>query len=376
MSWSSVIGHERVKEILTGSLKRNRLAHAYLFTGPEGVGKYAFALELAKTVNCEKHLPEACDECASCKKIATLQHPNLHLIFNLPVGKSESADDSPLEKLSQDDILGIQEQLRLLAENPFYKLKISRANAIKINSVREIRREATLTMFGSGKKVFIIIDADKMNDPAANALLKTLEEPHADTMLILIPKMQDALLPTIVSRCQHIRFESLSEDIIGKALEERKRLDKKTAREISRIANGSYSKALQLIDSEYQNEQKQALDLLRLLLTRSHSEIIAVAEQIAKEKERPEIETTIRLLQQWFRDGMAIKENIVNPKIETDDIALGKFIRAYPLWDYQRTIEILEKAVSLLDKNVYIPLIIIEIAINLRLAVGVTPGAR
>jgi DNA polymerase-3 subunit delta' len=376
MSWSSVIGHERVKEILIGSLKRNRIAHAYLFTGPEGVGKYAFALELAKTVNCERQLPEACDECASCKKIADLQHPNLHLIFNLPVGKSESADDSPLEKLSQDDISGIRDQLRLLAENSFYKLKIARANAIKINSVREIRREATLTMFGSGKKVFIILDADKMNDPAANALLKTLEEPHSDTMLILISKMQDALLPTIISRCQHIRFESLSEEIIAKALEDRKRLDKKTAHQISRLANGSYSKALQLVDSEYQNEQKQALDLLRLLLTRSRSEIIAAADQIAKEKERPEIETTIRLLQQWFRDGMAIKEHVVSPDAENGDVALIKFVRAYQLWDYPRTIEILERAVSLLDKNVYIPLIIIDTAINLRSAVGTISVAR
>ncbi|MBI5022252.1 MAG: DNA polymerase III subunit delta' [Ignavibacteriales bacterium] len=376
MSWSSVIGHEREKEIIIGSLKRNRLAHAYLFTGPEGIGKYSFALELTKTVNCEKQLHEACDECASCKKFATLQHPNLHLIFNLPVGKNENADDSPIEKLSQDEISGIQDQLRLLAENPFYKLKISRANAIKINSVREIRREAALTMFGKGKKVFIIIDAEKMNDPAANALLKTLEEPHPDTMLILLSNVQDALLPTIVSRCQHLRFVSLSEDVIGKALEETKLLDKKTARQISRLANGSYSKALQLVGTEYQNEQKQALDLLRLLITRSRSEIIAAAEQIAKEKERPEIETTIRLLQHWFRDGMVIKENIVLPDAEADDITLSKFIRAYPRWDYQHSVEILEKAVSLLDKNVYIPLIIIDMAINLRSAVGTASIAR
>lgn len=327
------------------------------------------AIELAKAVNCESHSGEACDTCSNCRRISLLQHPNIHLIFNLPVGRNETAEDSPLDKLSQNEISLVQAELQSLAKNPYYRVRIPKANAIKINSIREIRREASLTMFDGGKKFFIIIDAEKMNDPAANALLKTLEEPHQNTMLILITKMPDSLLPTIISRCQQIKFEPLAEETIRGALIQRFKVDQKTAHEVSGISGGSFAKALQLLESEYEAEQKGALDLLRSLLTKPHAEIVAAAKEAAKDKERQAMENQIRIMQQWFRDGNAIKQNAASESV-TSDPTLNKFIRAYPDWDYVRSIQILDRAVSLLDKNVYIPLIVIDMAIKLKLAVG------
>src|SRR5512140_2087223 len=174
MSWQSVIGQHRVKELLVSTLRRNRLAHAYVFSGPEGVGKDAAAIELAKVLNCDAQGTEACDSCPSCLKFASLQHPNLHLVFALPVGKGEKLGDGPLAKLSEEDVAAVQEQVSRKARDPYHILSVPRATTIKINSIRELRKESALSAFSQGKKVFLIVDAENLNDEASNAILKTL----------------------------------------------------------------------------------------------------------------------------------------------------------------------------------------------------------
>ena len=122
MSWDSIIGQLRVKQILRSSIESRRLPHAYLFTGPDGVGKDAVAVELAKVLNCERRESVACDTCASCQRFVTLQHPNLNLIFALPVGKGEKYGDPPLAKLSNEEMAEIQEQLKLKSKNLYHDI--------------------------------------------------------------------------------------------------------------------------------------------------------------------------------------------------------------------------------------------------------------
>src|SRR5947207_1199986 len=110
MTWNTVIGQHGVKRILRSSIEGNRLAHAYLFSGPDGFGKSAAAIELAKTLNCETGTADACGKCRSCTKFASLQHPNLRLVYPLPVGKGEKNGDDPFAKMSDDDIALIQEE--------------------------------------------------------------------------------------------------------------------------------------------------------------------------------------------------------------------------------------------------------------------------
>src|SRR5437867_384275 len=160
MSWNSVIGQERARKILRSSIEQNRLAHAYLFTGPEGTGKSACAIELSKALNCLRGGSESCDQCESCLKFRSLQHPNVTLVFPLPAGKNEKLGDSPLERLSDDDIALIQDEIRKKASDPYHTISIPRANSIKINSIREIRRSSSLTLAEAGKRVFIVLDAD------------------------------------------------------------------------------------------------------------------------------------------------------------------------------------------------------------------------
>ncbi|MBI4549249.1 MAG: DNA polymerase III subunit delta' [Ignavibacteriae bacterium] len=366
MSWSSIVGQDQVKRILRASIERGRVAHAYLFTGPEGVGKDAMAIELAKVLNCERGRSEACDTCSSCQKIHILQHPNVPLVFALPVGKNEKYGDPPLEKLGDEEIAFIQEQLRLKAENTYHEIIISKAKNIKINSIREIRRESVLTSYSKGKKVFIIIEAEKMSDDAANALLKTLEEPHEDTVLILTTSYPDRLLPTIVSRCQYIQFSYLREDELCHALQERDNLPVNQAQDIARLANGNYARALQWIYSSLQVHRNEAVEFLRTVLHRSRAELLREIERIVAEYEKQELEQFLSLLQGWIRDAMIVQEGKSDTVNVDETNAIRKFVAHYSHLDYSQAIAVVDRAISLLSKNVYIPLVLLNLAIDLR----------
>ncbi|HUL43021.1 MAG TPA: DNA polymerase III subunit delta' [Bacteroidota bacterium] len=366
MSWNSIVGQERVANVLRVSLERGRLAHAYLFTGEEGVGKAALAIELSKTLNCEKGGDEACGECPSCRKFAVLQHPNLKLIFPLPVGKNEARGDSPLAKLSDDEVAMVREQLALKAANPYHAITIPRANEIKVNSIRELRREAALSPSDRGKKVFLIIDAETMNDESSNALLKTLEEPHETTMIILTSSRPDNLLPTIRSRCQHLRFDPLREEALERALIEREKLDATQARLVARLAKGSYTKALEYTHASLGDQRKEAVEYLRTMLFRSRQDVLGEIDRVMRDLEKNEIDEMLRLLQYWLRDAMTVSEGLGERMLPGDRDAIEKFNHRYRTADFDSAIAAIDKAISLLYKNVYIPLVLMDLAFALK----------
>ena len=370
MTWDTIIGQHRVKRILRSSLENNRLAHAYLFSGVEGLGKSAMAIELAKTLNCEKGTIDACGKCRSCTKFITLQHPNVHVVFPLPAGKNEKYGDDPIAKLPDDDVTLIQEEIREKAVHPYHQIVIPKANSIKINSVREIRKESSMSIFEKGKRVFIILDVEQLTDEAANALLKTLEEPHEDTLLILTASQPDSLLPTIVSRCQHIRFDPVAEDDIRTALVEREGSGEQDAALIAKLANGSYGRALELSGAAFQERRAEAIALLRTFLYGSRTEILTEINRIDSEYEKVEIEELLLLLQSWLHEAMLVREGTLQQPEVMDGETLEKFTAHHPDVDYTLVFGTIGNAISLLNKNVYIPLILINLALELRVHIA------
>jgi len=370
MSWKSIIGQSRIKQLLMASLEHGRLAHAYLFVGEAGLGKYPTALELAKCVNCQQSPFDACDTCPSCARVKELQHPNLSLVFPLPVGKYEKSNDPPLSKLSDADISALKQELKLKAENPYHQIRLERASEIKVNSIREIRRQAAFKSFDTGRKVFIILDAEKMNEESSNAFLKTLEEPTPDTLFILLTARQEALLPTIVSRCQVIRFDQLSEKDLGYALVDRYHVPYDDAVTAARLANGSFIRAHQYVDRGTTDRKETAVNFLRTILSKSRKEINDRILELDSEYKRRDFTEMFLFLQQWFRDAMRMREEVAGSQDVPDRGSIDKFNSNFPAWEYTNTIEVLERSISLLDKNVYIPLILINVAHNLRRAIG------
>ena len=367
MGWERIIGQDRVKDLLRRMLASKRMAHAYLFFGGEGVGKDAAAIEFARTLNCQKNTVDPCGECGSCKKIDLLQHPNLKLIFPLPIGKNEKAGDDPIEVLSEDQVTAVQEQLRLKAANPYHTISIPRANYIKINSVRDLRRDAALSAFEGGKKVFLISNAETMNAEASNSLLKTLEEPSSDALFILTVSQKEQLLETIISRCQLIQFDLLGEEEIQAALITREHVEPTQASLIARLARGSYSAAVEMLSVDMVGQRQEVVHFLRLVLGSLRAPLAADIERIVSLGDRAAVERWLKMLEVWLRDAMVLRDHGEGGLLNIDHTKeLKSFTEKFPRADLVGALDTIDRSVALVGKNVYLPLVLTSLAIDLR----------
>jgi DNA polymerase-3 subunit delta' len=222
MPWHGLLGQDDVVEQFRRAVRRGRLASSFLFAGPQGVGKRTFAFKLAKALLCQSNPEEAfepCGKCPSCSQVDAGTHPDLEFV-------SKPADKSflPLELL-----LGDKEHRR-----------------------REgLLHQIGLKPFMGGRKIAVIDDADFLNAEGANALLKTLEEPPPRSVLILVGTSPAKQLPTIRSRCQLIRFHSLSEEHVAELLiSQGLTSDASEARRLAHYSGGSLQRAQQLSDSD------------------------------------------------------------------------------------------------------------------------------
>jgi DNA polymerase III subunit delta' len=365
MIWPRVIGQQRVKATLLSALRTKRLAHAYMFYGGEGVGKDAMALELARVIHCERGGEEACGSCASCLQMNSLQHPDVHLVCALPVGKGENSDDSPTAKLAEQEIETIREEFKLKGADPYHRITIPRASVIKVNSIRAVRRESSMSTTGGRRKVFVISDADCMGDESANMLLKTLEEPAGNTMLILTTAHRESLLPTILSRCQNVRFDRLTEQEIRAALVERKGVESRQAELVARLADGSYTRALALLTEDVDQWRKDVLAFVRSALANNVSLVMQAVEKVTELKDRELVNRFLVLLLMWFRDALVLRHGgtIINVDQQED---LKRFLSKFPHADLLQALAHVEQAISLVERNVYIRLAILNLAIRLK----------
>jgi DNA polymerase-3 subunit delta' len=287
------------------------------------------------------------------------------LVFALPVGKGEKSDDPPLAKLSENEIKIIQEQLKLKGTNPYHRISIPRANIIKINSIREVRRESSLSTFDARRRVIIISNADQMGGEASNTILKTLEEPSGKTMLILTSAQREALLPTIVSRCQNVLFDPLSEEEIRVALVERNGVDKDRAALVARLANGSYVRALELLDDDLARQRQDVILFVKHALG---SNVVILTEEIDRlsaARDRDSVVRFLTLMLMWFRDVLVLMQGgeVINLDQEDD---LRRFVAKFPDSNIIQVLADVENAISLVNKNVYIMLVLLQLSIQLR----------
>ncbi|MDR2437140.1 MAG: DNA polymerase III subunit delta' [Endomicrobium sp.] len=252
--FENILGQQKVKEILSSQIKSAKLAHAYIFMGQEGVGKRLMATELAKIINCTtndflKGEISACGVCASCQKINKNIHPDVHFVDFV---KQAELEDGDLDK----------------------------QKVIKIETIRYMQKEV-FTKIHEGKwKIFIIEPAEKMNVGAANSLLKTLEEPPENTIIILIAKHKETIPKTIASRSHVLFFQALSQDIISTWLMLNYSLNSTRAKEIAELSEGSLENAKRLLDEK----ESKWLSLWRKLRTQKLyiSEILEFSKNTAK----------------------------------------------------------------------------------------------
>ena len=270
MTFDSIIGHERQKDILRRALAHRRIAHAYLFEGPEGVGKRLMALALARALLCEEG--SGCGTCPSCRKVDHNNHPDIHLL---------DADGS----------------------------------TIKIDQVRALQQELALRPLEGDYKICLIDGAEQFYPAAANALLKTLEEPQPNTLIILLTSRPESLLSTIRSRCQRLPFQRLPKALLAEVLADRLSLGEIEARILAALSDGSLKKALGQNRDLYLERRHELIRSLSALSTGSIVPLFKLADELAAEKEQlPEI---LEIFQAYFRDLLLLRhgrpeEDLVN----------------------------------------------------------------
>src|SRR6266853_5750941 len=236
--FSKLIGNDEARESLRHLLVSGRVPGSLLFTGDEGIGKKLFALELAKAMNCRQRIGvEACDECSSCKRISRSTFPPF---------------------TSEDD----NKQRLIWSEHADVAMVRPHKQIIRVKPMRELEREANFRPFEGAARVFIVEDADYMNDQAANALLKTLEEPPPASHLILTTSNPTALLATIRSRCQMIRFAPIDAAEVERFLVEQKSISDEDARLLARTSQGSFGRACASDLDDYRERRAAMLAIL------------------------------------------------------------------------------------------------------------------
>jgi DNA polymerase-3 subunit delta' len=265
-------------------LKNNRVPHSLLFAGEEGVGKRQFALELAKSFACLNPQDfEACDSCAACRR----------------------ADKFALPKT--DDKKEEYEKV-FYSEHTDVGIVIPYKNNILVNSVRDLEKEANFRPYEAKARFFIIDDADKMNDAASNALLKTLEEPAPTTYLFLITARSDALLQTILSRCQTLRFAPIPAAEIEDYLLETGKFAADDAELLARLSAGSIGRALELNLDKFREHREAMLKVLQsLLMQENRAYLLKTAEEICEAKNKDDYQQFLDILQALIHDIWTLK---------------------------------------------------------------------
>jgi len=294
--FDELTGNSRVKAVLKRMLVADRLPGAMLFTGEEGIGKKLFALEIARALNCRTPRDhEACGVCSSCVRIRKLNYP--------------TRDDA-------DEWTQI-----IWTDHPDVGLVVAPKRVLRVEQMRQIEKEANFRPFEGKARVFLIDEADKLNDASANALLKVLEEPPRTSYLILITARPAMLLPTILSRCQMIRFSPLAPAEIESHLVKND-IDKKTARVRARAAGGSMGRALSGDLVTFTSQRKAMLKVLNaLVLSNDRAQLLRSAEQLNEAQYKDEFEERLDVLETLIRDAWMLSLGVDTSRIVNEDLS-------------------------------------------------------
>ncbi|WIV12316.1 DNA polymerase III subunit delta' [Proteiniborus sp. MB09-C3] len=264
MDFNDIIGHEKIIENLKNAIKNNTVSHSYLFEGPKSIGKEKLAKVFAKTLLCQRGGDSPCNTCPSCMKIESGNHPDFHM---------EYPDKDSFKK----------------------------------EQIEELQRTIRKIPLESNRKIYILDDVDKMTQQAQNSFLKTLEEPPGYAIIMLLATNGYSLLPTIVSRCQIVKFTPIERHKIEKALVNNFGRSEEQARFIASFSNGIIGKAIELSKSDdFKLLRDEIIEKLNTVINGDKLKIFSISEFFEQNKEL--IDEVMDIILLWYRDLLIYKE--------------------------------------------------------------------
>jgi DNA polymerase-3 subunit delta' len=328
-----VIGQSRAVSLLQHSLAADALSHAYLFVGPQHIGKMRLALQLAQALNCQAE-DKPCLKCDSCKKIEAGNHSDVQVI-----GLDRNEDEDTERKL------------------------------IRNEQIDGILHDASLPPFEGSQKVFIIDGAELLSIGAANRLLKTLEEPEAKVTFILLATNEQKMLKTVVSRCQRVELPPMALAEEAKALEESFKVSAERARLLAGLSRGCIGWALTAAnDDKLLTQRQETLKQIISLVQGGYEERFAYVGRLAGDftKNRAAVYDTLETWLDFWRDLMLLKldrpDMITNIDMKDE---LAKSAANYSLRQIRNFIESIESAAQQLKQNVNARLALEVLMLNL-----------
>jgi DNA polymerase-3 subunit delta' len=312
MDWG-VIGHEWAVNLLAENVALGHERHAYLFTGPSGIGRRTLALRFAQSLNCQTpSVPgQPCRTCSNCMRIEQMLHPDLIVV---------------------------------MAENE--------GETLKIDQVRELQHTLSLAPYEARYRIALILRFEEANSSSANAMLKTLEEPPDHVVIILTAKSAENLLPTIVSRCEVLRLRTLSMDETARGLQIIKGVPQELAEKLAHISDGRPGYAIRLYEQPRLLEQRQSwLDELIQLLATSRRERFAFVRGAVDNKE--ELRSELQVWLTFWRDVL-LCVNKMNRSITNMDYStqIQKLAAVTDLRKAQFHVSAIERTIEFIDHNV------------------------
>lgn len=315
--FQDIVGQEQIKEQLRNAISTGKVSHAYIINGEKSSGKEFIARMFAMSLQCEKGEIEPCQECRSCKQALSDNHPDI---------------------------------IRVTHEKP---------NTISVEDIRtQVNNDVAIKPYSGTYKIYLINEAEKMTPQAQNAILKTLEEPPAYAVILLLTANVNSLLPTILSRCVVLNMKPVADELVKKYLMEQLQIPDYKAEVCVAFARGNVGRAKALASSEdFENIKAEALSLLKYIQDMDLGEIIDAVKRVTEYK--VEIQDYLDLCAVWYRDVLLFKAtNDVNHLIFREEIqALRRTAQQSSYEGIERIIRGLDSARRRLDANVNFELV-------------------
>ncbi|GAB4126297.1 MAG: hypothetical protein OHK0045_18870 [Raineya sp.] len=352
MYFRDIFGLEEIKRTLIQAVQNNHVAHAQLFVGAEGSANLALALAYARYIHCEnKSEYDACGKCATCSKMDKLVHPDLHFIF-------PTSSTSKIAKALSQDLLkewrefAIEKPYATIAEWLAFIGAESKLPAISAEESRKIVSTLSLMSFESEYKILLIWLPEYMNNTAANALLKILEEPPQKTLFFLVSQEPEKMLLTILSRLQMIRVRSFFNTEIQKFLEEKKQVSPQKAAQVAYLSEGNLHKAILLCEEVEDDNHVLFRDWMRSCFKRDYAELYQKTEEFGKmnkENQRNLLQYGLNMCREAFIWQIAGQELSRLPEKEQEFVS--GFAKTLGRHNIERFYQTLNEAILHLERN-------------------------